>query len=84
MRSTAHRADVRFVEADGHALARADEHLFLAVVISTAITESPSSTPIAMMPRGVRIAERGQLGLLDDALAVAHDDELLVFSTVIP
>jgi hypothetical protein len=32
-----------------------------------AITASPSSTPIAMMPPSARVAEGAQLGLLDDA-----------------
>ena len=43
------------------------------------MTASPSSTPIAMMPLGARIAERGHVGLLDRALARAHHDELLIF-----
>ena len=47
-------------------------------VISTAITESPSSTPIAMMPPARGLLNARQVGLLDHALARAHDDELLV------
>ena len=43
----------------------------------TAITASPSSIPIAMMPPARGLRERRQVGLLDRALARAHHDEPL-------
>ena len=45
---------------------------------STAMTASPSSTPIAMMPPARGLLNGDEVGLLDHALARAHDDELLI------
>src|SRR5262249_45647439 len=77
VRRAAHRPDVGLGETDGHAVARGDEHLAAAVghlngdhgiaVFDTHRDDAARS----------RIAERRQLGLLDDSLPRAHDDELV-------
>ena len=46
-------------------------------VTCTAITESPSSTPIAMMPPARGLLNPDKRRFLHDALAGAHDDELV-------
>ena len=46
---------------------------------STAMTESPSSMPIAMMPPARGLLNSDRSVFLIDALARAHDDELLIF-----
>ena len=72
-----HRPDVVFREPDRHAVARADEDL------AVAVGDLHGNHRIALLDAHrddaarARVAERAQLGLLDDAALRAHDDELV-------
>ena len=73
-----HRPHIGLVEADRHPVARAEEDLFLAVGHLDGDDRVPLVDPHRDDAAGAGIAERRQVGLLDDALAAAHHDELLI------
>src|SRR5438128_4304864 len=74
-----HRADVRLLEPDRHAVARAEEDLFLAVRHLDGDDRIAFFDADGDDAAGARVPERGQVSLLDDALPRRHDDELLPF-----
>src|SRR6185436_9957430 len=73
----AHRPHVGLLEADRHAVARADEHLAGAVGLLHGNHRVALLDAHRDDAAGARVAEAGQRGLLDHAAQRPHDDELV-------